>query len=324
MPNIITHALFAEDMLERLPETVQEWLKPRAHLFGVGSNGPDFLFFHGRSKLNPIKSTQLQSFGNQLHAGHVNAFYQSAMESIRKEKDAMIKADMTAYVCGHLCHWALDSTAHPYVFYRTGTCKGKDAWYHHRMESILDSIMLKIKHGETIESFYTPDVAKCTLEEARAVSRVYIPAICDIFNVKIKPHLILDSLNDWHSIQELEYDPSGKKIEFLQNLEKVSNQKNAYSGFIVPNAPEDDYDVCNLLHKEWLHPSTDVVSTDSFLDLYDQALAKADKVIALFLDALYRPMHEKKFFEFVADDNYNLGIHEDLPMKNFDICTFDF
>lgn len=324
MPNLITHALFAEELLPTLPEKVQVWLEPRAHLFGVGSNGPDFLFFHGRSKVNPLKSSPLQEYGNALHAGRVNDFYKSCIQSIRKEKDATIKADMTAYVCGHLCHWALDSTVHPYVFYRTGTCKGKEAWYHHRLESILDAVMLKIKHGETLETFHTPDIAKCSLEEARAVARVYVPAIQDVFGDVIKPHLILDSLNDWHSIQELEYDPSGRKIDLLHNIEKATNQKNAFSGLIVPNVPEDDYDVCNLLHKEWMHPSTDEVFTDSFLDLYDLALVRARTVIALFLEALYRLDKESNFFAFVDDKNYNLGINEDLPMKNFDICTFDF
>ena len=324
MPNLITHALFAEEMLTKLPESMLEWLQPCAHLFAVGSNGPDFLFFHGRSKVNPVKSSPLQAYGSRLHAGHVNDFYKSAILSIRKEKDAAIKTEMTAYVCGHLCHWALDSTAHPYVFYRTGTCKGKEAWYHHRMESILDSILLKIKRQETIETFYTPDIAKCTLEEARAIARVYVPAIQDIFSESIRPHLILDSLNDWHGIQELEYDPSGKKIELLQNIEKASGKQNAFSGLIVPNAPVDDYDVCNLLHKEWQHPCTGEVFTDSFLDLYDLALIRAKSAITLFLDALYRPNKEDVFFSFLDDNNYNLGIHEDLPMKYFDVCTFEF
>lgn len=324
MPNLITHALFAKEVLPTLPSDVQSWLEPRAHLFGIGSNGPDFLFFHGRSKVNPMKSSPLQSYGNQLHAAHVNDFYASCIASIRKEKDATIKTDMTAYVCGHLCHWALDSTVHPYVFYRTGTCTGKEAWYHHRMESILDAIVLKIKQGETIETFHTPDIAKCSLNEARAVARVYVPAIEDVFHDTIKPHLILDSLNDWHSIQELEYDPSGKKIALMQGLEKSIQKQNFLSGLIVPNVPEDDYDVCNLLHKTWKHPSTGEAFTDSFLDLYDLALVRARTVIVLFLEALYRPAKEENFFAFVDNKNYNLGINEDLPMEHFDICTFDF
>ena len=46
MPNIITHTLFADEFLQEASPSLKEWLEPRRQLVEIGSNGPDFLFFH--------------------------------------------------------------------------------------------------------------------------------------------------------------------------------------------------------------------------------------------------------------------------------------
>ena len=110
MPNIITHSLFAQELLNSLNA---KWLHEREHLYTIGSNGPDFLFFSGLEPKalfsNREQENVLRAIGGKLHKGNVNAFYASALDSISKESDPSIKLDMMAYVCGHLCHWALRS-----------------------------------------------------------------------------------------------------------------------------------------------------------------------------------------------------------------------
>ena len=321
MPNIITHSLFAKEMADRFPDA--GWLHAREHLFTVGSNGPDYLFFYGFGAGGPLKGATLRRYGGQLHKGHVNAFYESALRSIRHEKDPAIRQDMIAYVCGHLSHWALDSTVHPYVYYRTGHGSAQNSWNHHRMESVLDSIVLKVKNGETTKQFDTPAIANCSLEEARAVARIYVPAIEAVFNEQIAPHQIKDALDDWHRVQKLEHDPKGVKLASLKSLEKLTGTKNLASGLIVPNAPVDDYDICNLTHKKWIHPADENrVSTESFFDLYDKALITGETAIRLFLAAVDDKAEEKDFLRFIGNRTYNEGLPEDLPMVHFDVCDF--
>ncbi len=324
MPNIITHSLFAQELLNSLDA---KWLNEREHLYTIGSNGPDFLFFSGLEPKalfsNREQENVLRAIGGKLHKGNVNAFYASALDSISKESDPSIKLDMMAYVCGHLCHWALDSTVHPYVYYRTGKGHLQNNFNHHRMESVLDSIILKVKKNTTIKDFYTPAIANCSLSESRAIARVYIPAIASIFNTKIEPHMIKETLDNWHFIQKAEYDPSGHKLSSLKKIEKGLRKKNLASGLIVPNVPEDNYDVCNLLHRVWSHPcDASLVYTKSFFDLYEEAMKKALDAIALFLKAVQDPKNKEEFLEFLGDRNYNTGIKNPPEMKNFDVCDF--
>lgn len=320
MPNIITHTLFAQEIFDKVDEATHDLFEPRLQLLEIGSNGPDFLFFHGMNPKDFYKKSDLRVAGSMFHAAHVNDFYQKALISIRNEQDEDIKKDMMTYVCGHLCHWALDATSHPYVFYRTGPCKGKSAWYHHRFESLLDAIMLKVKRECTIEDFIFYEVCDVTKEQARAIARIYVVAIRQILGFDIKPHQILESLNDWHFIETLFYDASGDKLKALQTLETFTKAYNSLSGYIVPNHPDDPYDVMNLLHTRWHHPSdSSFVSTESFFDLYDRAQLLAMEAIRLFLAACQNPDLDEDLLLLIKDRNYNLGVSNQAEMTNFDL-----
>ena len=319
MPNIITHTLFAQEIFDKVDEATHDLFEPRLQLLEIGSNGPDFLFFHGMNPKDFYKKSDLRVAGSMFHAAHVNDFYQKALISIRNEQDEDIKKDMMTYVCGHLCHWALDATSHPYVFYRTGPCKGKSAWYHHRFESLLDAIMLKVREC-TIEDFKFYEVCDVTKEQARAIARIYVVAIRQILGFDIKPHQILESLNDWHFIETLFYDASGDKLKALQTLETFTKAYNSLSGYIVPNHPDDPYDVMNLLHTRWHHPSdSSFVSTESFFDLYDRAQLLAMEAIRLFLAACQNPDLDEDLLLLIKDRNYNLGVSNQAEMTNFDL-----
>lgn len=320
MPNIITHTLFAQEIFDKVDENTHDLFEPRLHLLEIGSNGPDFLFFHGMNPKDFFKKSDLRVSGSMFHAGHVNEFYQKALISIRNEVDEEIKKDMITYVCGHLCHWALDATSHPYVFYRTGTCKGKSAWYHHRFESLMDAIMLKVKKECTIKDFKFYEISDASKEETRAIARIYVPAIRQILGFEIKPHQIMESLKDWHFIESLFYDASGDKLKALQTLETFTKAYNSLSGYIVPNEPDDPYDVMNLLHTRWVHPSDDtMVSTESFFDLYDKAQLLAMEAIRLFLAACENPDLDGDLLNLIQDRNYNLGTNDHKEMINFDL-----
>ena len=94
MPNIITHTLFAQEIFDKVDENKHDLFEPRLHLLEIGSNGPDFLFFHGMNPKDFFKKSDLRVSGSMFHAGHVNEFYQKALISIRNESDEEIKKDM--------------------------------------------------------------------------------------------------------------------------------------------------------------------------------------------------------------------------------------
>ena len=319
MPNLVTHALFCEDVMKSLNDPVLN----RYPMFAItGSQGPDFLFFYHTTPTKLLLPNKISQFGHKFHEENVNAFYASALESIRREKKHPIQQEMIAYLCGHLCHWAMDSTFHPYVYYRTGnySYSAKCAFYHHRFESLLDAAMLKYNKNTTITD-YDPgeECLSTSLPVARAICRIYIPAIQQIYDTKIEPTAIVEALQDWKTMQKIFRDPKNLKKGFLQPIEKALGLQHALSGFSIPNVCEDNVDICNLLHKQWKNPASLEESNASLFDLYKEAQRKAITVISYFLKAINDPKSEEKMLEFIGDRNYEMGLPNGYEMKEFDI-----
>lgn len=319
MPNLVTHALFCEDVMKSLNDPILN----RHRMFMItGSQGPDFLFFYRTTPTKLWMPNKVRHYGNKFHEENVNAFYSSALESIRHEKNKSIQREMIAYMCGHLCHWAMDSTFHPYVYYRTGNYSSNQnsAFLHHRFESLLDAAMLKFKKDTTITD-YDPGVEcmSASLPIARAIARIYIPAIETIYQDQIEPNAIVEALKDWRTMQKVFRDPKNHKKGFLQPIEKAVGLEHALSGFSIPNVCEDNVDICNLLHRQWKNPASLEVSNQSLFDLYDEAQQKATTVIPYFLDAIENPQVQQKLMDYLGDRNYEMGLPTGYEMKEFDI-----
>lgn len=317
MPNLITHALFADDVREQLNLPL---LNHNRKFMITGAQGPDFLFFHHTTPAKYLIPSDIRQYGSLFHKEKVNEFYASALHSIRHEKNRIIKNEMTAYVCGHLCHWAMDGTFHPYIYYRTGNYSNKSAAAHHRFESLLDAAMLKYKKNLTI-SEYDPSV-ECLSDElpvARAICRVYVPAIETIYGKKVSPKDFVDDLHEWKFMQKVFRDPNNYKKRILQPLEKIFGMDNVLSGFSVPNVCEDNVDICNLLHREWKNPASLEISNASLLDLYQIAQAKALMAIHLFLKVIDHPEDEAELLGFLGERNYEMGLAGSPEAKEFDL-----
>ncbi|MBP3853463.1 MAG: zinc dependent phospholipase C family protein [Erysipelotrichaceae bacterium] len=320
MPNIITHVLFARDMMDnKLDAKKMSLVEKNPQLFEVGSNGPDFLFFHDTTPKHVVGKSRLRKLGTFCHRRNINDFYHDAFQTIRNEKNKTIREQETIYLMGHLCHWALDSVAHPYIFYRTGSGDTKAQFRHHRIESLIDAAMLKVKTGQTVKQFKAHEICKVSMEDARAITRIYHSVAEHVYGIKERPYEFLQALNDWYSIQKLLNDGNGKKIKTFQAVERLIGQIGLVSAMIVPKNPVDPCDICNLLHKEWVHPCDKaLVSDDSFMDLYDKALNRADHVIDLFWRALKDPKSEQQWLDYIANRNYTKGTSDNLPMVYFD------
>ncbi len=144
MPNVVTHGLMALDVYNQLESSrVKSAIKayPKAYL--LGSNGPDILFYYqGLPWQNEEKNQRVSDVGDILHTQKINEFYDEALRLISLIKDTKRQDILISYMAGHLQHWALDSLAHPFVFYRSGPLTGDRAYDHYRYESMIDALML--------------------------------------------------------------------------------------------------------------------------------------------------------------------------------------
>lgn len=312
MPNIITHYLFATSVKKKLNnQEVLAAIKEYPQEYTIGSNGPDFLFFyHFFSKSSEY--AQVRKLGNELHAGHINRFYEIALNAYRNERDEDVKQAMLSYIAGHLCHWALDSTTHPYIFYRTGDCHGKSASMHHRFESMMDTMMLKKLLDRDIRKFPFYSLARSGLISDRVISNIYEPVARELFQIQLGKSEIRDCLAEWEKILKLTYDPRGWKAKTLAIYEKKVDHPYLYSGNIVPAQIDPTYDVLNEKKKEWNYPVDETrKSTASFMELFEGA-------IDLALDCINAIEDESQLMILLDNRTYDKGVNDQREMVSFD------
>lgn len=325
MPNIITHKIFAEEVYKKCKrKDIKDLLEKHFQIYYIGSNGPDFLFFHHMKPWESMKDHRLNHIGSALHSGHVNDFYESAIASIRKEKDPFVKESELAYVMGHLCHWALDMSTHPYIFYRTGDARGMSAGLHHRFESMMDAMMLKRYYDLDISDYRCFEICQYDDEMLKAIARIYVPAIKEALQEDVKVFELRQALDSWKDIQELLYDPSHTKVNILKTVEKVLRKPWAISGNVIPKWIDETYDVLNLAKQRWVHPCDDRVGSNaSFLELFDEAIQVALEVLDKVYGCVEYDADTKNLINILQDRAYDTGREEGAEMKYFDVIYQD-
>ena len=86
MPSTYAHRRFGADVLARLPEELRDKIEPSRALYALGLHGPDLLIYY-----------------KALQSNHVSRLGGAMQYAAR------------VYARGCICHFALDSTCHPYV-----------------------------------------------------------------------------------------------------------------------------------------------------------------------------------------------------------------
>ena len=107
MPASYAHYRFGRDVLTFLPESIRGEIKEYRSLYNIGLHGPDILFYY-----KPVKSNAVTKLGNDMHDQPALQFFENAADLYLKTDN---KAALKAYLFGFICHFALDSTCHPYI-----------------------------------------------------------------------------------------------------------------------------------------------------------------------------------------------------------------
>ena len=107
MPSTYAHRRFGADVLALLPDGLRQTLEQHRELYDMGLHGPDLMFYYKALQTNPVNR-----LGNAMHEEKGEVFFTRARAVVEHaaDKDAAL-----AYALGFVCHFALDSTCHPYV-----------------------------------------------------------------------------------------------------------------------------------------------------------------------------------------------------------------
>ncbi len=315
MPNILSHNYVAQKALNILDsDALKETISKYPQEYSIGAQGPDFLFYHSAL---PWQDKELSSISNNLghmaHVEHINDFYQACLDTIREVNDASLQLAMISYVSGHLCHWALDSVAHPFVYYRTDGRTKETKYWHTRYESMLDSYMIDYYKTENMPYLPVKNLLKHDEMCETVIRIIYLSVFKKVWDLDVKEEFIHDGLKDFKAVMSF----SGKKTllyEILRLYEILTNDNWHFTRYFITGEKDESRDILNLNHQLWTHPADNSeVHHESYPELIEQAIERARKALDLFANALGNQEEDRELLAFIGNRGYDSG--KNVPIK---------
>ena len=291
MPDPVVHVSFGREVLSSLPEEVRNAIIPDPYTFALF--GPDVWFLY-----RPFGHHE--SRGRRMHTTNPGLFL---MSLLRQAANSACRAEMFSYLAGFCCHYALDSTTHPYVIHVTAE-EHVFPRSHMSLEHALDACVMR-RDGCWGEKHPVTD---------RYFPRVQLPQSmrADLDAVYQSVYGWTDCLRDMNRAC-LRYRLCFRMMEHprgfaacLARLTKIP----ALTSVIYSESFFHDRDPENNEHRTWHHPfDPTLISDESFPDMREKARKFAVRIItAAYRYLTYGEGTDESLASLIGDRSYLSGL----------------
>lgn len=315
MPNIIAHMWCGETAYTKTnADLLRKAIREYHGVFMLGCQGPDPFYLYHRMPWQSKKDfKEVLHYGDVLHKEHINETFRMLLEESR---ESMNHLDI-AYVMGFMCHWALDSVAHPYIFYETDSLTEDIGNLHQLFETYIDKGVLIINKLD-VTDFQTYKLLKHPEETAQRVFDLLAPIFKKLDNLDLQYCQVAESIRDFHNDQKLFYDPSGRKIKWVGLLENAVGMPGMGTGMMVPQEYDYEMDAMNFRKREWIHPcDITLKSTESFEDLLKKGINSSLVLMSMYEDYLKDRISADEILDYIGNRTFDTGMEPGTPMKYF-------
>lgn len=288
MPATVVHAYFAQDLNDILPKEIKNKLDVnRLKTFGQST---DSLMFYNLFSILPGK--KIRDFQKYFHTNKTQEFFINLINYI-KENDYTEDIDVNSFLVGAICHYVLDSTVHPYIYYKTGYFNKNDkSTYkynnvHTFMETFLDNDMIKRRESINPYKFNISKFSFDTSKFSNELNDTIKYTFKETFDVDNMDKIYYKSLKQMrNSIFIFRQDRYGIKKFFYKLADTFTSKRVFRFEAISYHYPLNDrHNFLNENHKLWRNPCDySLTSEESFLDLYLRALKLTKVMICASFD----------------------------------------
>lgn len=260
MPYVLTHTAFGKDVRAALDRPIPHDDEP---LYYLGCLGPDVYFFDALPP--PLFAHHQMRLGKRMHATDAAELF----AALCSQADGR----HTPFLCGMLCHLALDAAAHPYV---TALTSGND---HTRFEAAIDMRLFPRETRGVGLPFALQKKADAAFADALMAA-----AAKTLFGVSVQGAYLHGFRKMGGLVLPLSYDRTGRKRRIVTAVERAAGRLNALSGFLLTEGRPDEADVCNFAHRPWAAPNApDRIRSEDMYTLYQSAVPHAVLLIQTYL-----------------------------------------
>lgn len=276
MPDIYTHILNGKESLKKISEPERSMIKGMENIFCLGCMGPDMFFYHNFYPWKVPKN--VRKLGSKMHREHCGDIIAYGLEGV-KEEDSFFIDEKIAYIFGYICHYALDSMAHPFIYSRAGMYKKhqketfKFITSHKVMELAIDCHMAKYLYNQDINEIKMYEFIDVGEKIPESIEKGYMGVLKQFFEDIIN-NLSYGFVNESYmyikKAWELLYDPYFRKRRFLKptGLSTLFHPINPY-----------DRDYMNESREKWPDPITNDMSNKTFYEIFEDSVEMAVELI---------------------------------------------
>lgn len=288
MPALITHYLHARKIFDNI--NIKNNITLCKSAFLLGAQGPDFLYYH-RAAPVLMHGKPLRTLGTQMHALPPDKLFSLFSEYCVKHKNDEIAR---SYAAGFLCHFLLDSDAHPYVYAKQAEIieaehiKHLQGCVHFRIEHALDAEMLKRCDNISPAEF---DYSAAVTDDERVISgcaKITAYVINSAMSVHVTPQQLKQGYRDLLKLQQSLCDGSGVKHVLVSFVERVALCPRTFSSFVRIKRADNTQDYANFSHRLWRNPydEHDVGKVCDFAQLFDESCKNSEKIAEQYINAI--------------------------------------
>lgn len=319
MPSFTTHHIFSDLVLDKLNSNIKNKINKSLDIYHVFAQSHDYLFYYTFAP----NASKIKSLGHYAHHNNTQKYLLNIINYIQ-ENNLQNDSDVLSYLYASITHYVLDSTCHPFIFYKTGTYNKNDRSSkkynggHTMMEKTIDAIMY--------EKYYHKKYNHCHLNNfinkpifsnnlINTINYTYKQTykkdnIATYYQKAIKHTKLINTLviNDFIGIKKLLY----KLIELIS----FNNIKIAYYSNHIT---KPNYNLLNNENKEWNHPcNKELTYTESFKDLLNISLEKSINIIEACNKYFNNKITLKQLTKYIPDISYTNG----LLIKDYKVMRY--
>ncbi len=323
MPSSVTHKEHALAVYQRLSEDAKKLVSLDHFLIFAQSH--DFLYYF--QSLNSKTNKSIHKLGHTAHNSNTQSYIINLIRNIINLK-LQDNQEAIAYLYGSICHYALDSTVHPFVFYKTGIYRQtpetkKYQGMHTLMETQLDAYIYHRNYQKDLKNI---QVFKETLPLIK-----FQESTSNLINLTYKKTYNKDNIAYYYlkgykqartKLHFLCQDRTGFKKYLYQLISLIiyhnKNVLSSYSYYV----PKINPTYLNQSHQKWHHPCTNETFTTSFDDLYEAAIQLALNMINAVNNVLYDRSSYQDLAQIIPNITYSSGLP--INTTNYPFQYYEF
>ena len=289
MPAILTHDFFGRDAAETVSSQVNLMSKDAHDAFLLGNQGPDPLFY---LIIDPSISKQSR-VGKLMH----HARPAKLLLSLHDALSMLTRSERPvgeAYAAGFLCHYLLDTSMHPLVFANEhALCdagiknldRSDASIVHAEIERELDEMVLYEKRHETVAK-YRPyrKILRASDATLAIIDKLYFYMNLWTYSRTLELNTYSHAVKSFRVMQRAFWSPKGRLAGALGVVDRTfrHTRYSLVKAMSHRDRASAESTFANQGHSEWTNPFTGETSTESFWDLYEEALGRVFDAVDVF------------------------------------------